>query len=342
MKKRLFLLFCGMMCLFFVLCSCGDGEGTTTTTTSNTVSSNPSGGNVDDSTQTVFPPETSCPANELGHYWKDITVNTNANSSGSVIVKGVCYNCGERLGKEAVSLVSFEEWKRALSEEGLSSFTTVKGTEYTDFDKNNMVSWRIKNNIFSQDFYFKTDKNSAEHALNFSGFLLTESYNKFSYDQATKSYVYIDGRVKISLGFADGYLLSHTVENLDDSKSKVTTLYVNHGRIKIDVPDYTVDYFNNMTSLSALEKSTLSENDTQKIYTALSELSFESTLQVSYLENGKVSYYFILDSKKPDPFSDFEYSTASVVIEDDRIFSVSFGNTTYELSYPDNSIDSAK
>ena len=340
MKKRLFLLFCGVMCLFFVLCSCGDDEVTTTTTTTGTVSSQPDGGNVDDSNQTVFAPETSCPANALGHYWKDVTVNTASNSSGSVIVKGVCYNCGEKLGKEAVSLVSFEEWKNALSSAGLSSFTTIKGTEYTDYDSKNALSWRIKNNVFTQDFYFGTNKNSAEHALNFSGFLLTESYNKFTYDQATKSYVYEDGNVKIFLGFADGCLLSHTVEG--SSGSKETTLYVNHGRIKIDVEDYVVNYFNDMTSVSALSKSILPQSYVQTLHSALTELSFESKTEVSYLENGKVCYYFFLDSQKTDPFGDSKYSTVAVIIEEDRVTSVSFGSTSYALSYPDNSIDSTK
>lgn len=342
MKKRLFLLFCGVMCLFFVLCSCGDDEATTTTTTMSTVSSQPDGGNVDDSNQTVFAPETSCPANELGHYWKDVTLDTNTGTDGSIIIRGTCYNCGEKLGKESVSLVSFEEWKSALSQEGLSSFTTIKGTEYSDFDESNMISWRIKNTVFTQELFFGTGKNSGKHSLNFAGFALAESYNKFAYDTSSKSYVYTEGNVKVSLGFADGKLLSHSVESTDSHSSKSTTLYVNHGRIKIDVPSYIISYFAQMTSVESLSQSLNSERDVSLLANALSALSMESSFEVAYLENSKVSYYFVLDSEKTDPFFDSIYSTVSVVIEYDRVISVSFGNNTIELSYPDNSIDRAE
>ncbi len=340
MKKRIFLLFCGVMCLLLLLCSCTDEaeeSGLSIPSGNNTVSSlptTPNGGNIPDSEPTVFPPETACPANELGHYWKDISISNSTSSTVSVIIKGSCYNCGQSLGKEAVSVVDFDEWKNALSSSGLSSFTLISGGEYTDFDENNTLSWRIKNNIYTQDFSFSIEqKNSAAHALNFAGFSLAESFNKFKYDSNSRTYVYSDENAKYELGFADGHLLLHSVESLADENNRVTSLYVNHGRIKIDVPDYVKSYFSNMTSCEALSKSKESKNFIEKLNDALSEMSFDMPAEISYLENGKVSFYFILDEEKTDPFFDLKYSTVSVLIENDAVVRVSFGSNDIELSY---------
>lgn len=339
MKKRLFLIFCGVMCLFFVLCSCGDdSEGSDLLTNSGNQTSSsipiiPDGGNVDDDEQVVFPPETDCPANELGHYWKNVTIDKKTSSSGSVILRGTCFNCGDSLGKEVITLVDHDGWKRALSSDGLNSFTMIVNNEYTDFDENGSLAWRIINNNYTQDLFVNSEKNSSNHAIKFSGFLLAESYNKFTYDQTTKTYVYKDDNTRIELGFADGTLLLHSVSSLVQESPVTTSVYVNHGRIKIEAPKYLTDSFSKAASLDALSKSTLTDSQAEKLFEVLSSLSFDSSFEASYLENGQVSVYFILENEKIDPFFDLKYSTVSVSMTDDKITSVSFDGNKVELSY---------
>lgn len=347
MKKRLFFIFCGVMCLFLMLCSCGDDSGSSAlssqiTTSSIVLPDVPGGGGVrDDEEQVVFPPETDCPATELGHYWKDVTIERDTSSSGSVIVRGICYNCGDRLGKEAVSLVDREQWKAALSEDGLKSFTVIMNNEYTDYDENGSLVWRIKNNVFTQDMFVNSEKNSTSHALNYAGFLLAESYNKFTYDQNSKTYVYNDVNSKIELGFADGTLLYYSFESLTQDGAKSSAIYVNHGRIKIEAPFYLTSSFERMTSLEEISKATISNEYANSLYNALSTLSFDSKFEASYLENGKISVYFYLENESVDPIFGEKYSSVSVIFDSDRLSSVSFGNNKIELLYSDNSIDSA-
>ena len=337
MKKRLFLLFCGVMCLFFVLCSCGDDTENVPTSSSinvGTVPTKPSGGNIDDE-PVVFPPETSCEASQLGHYWKNVRIEKNTSSTGSIIIRGVCDRCGDTLGKEAITLVSREEWVSALSAEGLNSFTVIRNDEYTDFDENGSLIWRIKDDVYTQDLFVNSDKNSTSHALNFSAFLLSESYNKFKYDQSSRAYVYEENNTRVELGFADGKLLFHSFKSLSDGSNPVTSVYVNHGRIKIEAPNYLIQSFSKMTAFEKISKSTLSKDDKEKLFNELKALSFDSQFEASYLENGKVSVYFYLENEKTDPFFDQKYSSVTVYFVDDRLSSVSFGNNRIDVDYKD-------
>ena len=116
MKKRLFLLLCGVMCLFLALCSCGDdtendghdhgnsntgssitSDASTSDSSSsgndNTGTSNSDNNNINNNTDNkneVSAPETPCELNSLGHYWSKVSINKNTSASGrsSVSISG--------------------------------------------------------------------------------------------------------------------------------------------------------------------------------------------------------------------------------------------------------------
>lgn len=356
MKKQLFLLLCAMMCLFLVLCSCGDDEENPDSGSSQgSYSSNFSQGNGMSGSSTgnddeindennenenhenleISSPETPCKLSSLGHYWSDVSINKNTSASGTVAISGKCDLCGDSLYKVYTALVDYNEWKNAISESGLSSFTEVVGKEYTDYSKNGSLSWRFDDNgTYTADYFVNISENSSTaYSQKFQGFSL--QYNDFKYDNVSKTYVYwINEKSYVELGFADGKLLSHstcTVSN-DDTR-KTTTLYLNHGRVTVECPDFIVNKFNNSFSLSSLKQSNLGSSLAEGIYNELSRLSFNGSLEASLLKNDEVSIYFYLDKAGSCPISGENYFTASVVINDGTLSYVSFGSTSIEISY---------
>lgn len=361
MKKRLFLLFCGVMCLFFVLCSCGcDNKNTGVpssshnhdhdhSTDNNTISSN----NTTNSNSTLPPtnnsgnsngnnngngdisvPETKCELNDAGHYWSNVVVDKNTSSTGTVSVYGKCHLCKEDLHQVYTTIVTYEEWKNALSTEGLSSFTTVVGDKYTDYDKTGAVEWKEVDKTYTANYFINSpSKNSGEQAKNFYGFAL--QFNDFKYDNVSKTYVYwINENSYIELGFANGKLFYHaTVSKNGDNQQKSATLYLNHNRISIDTPDFIRQKYGDSISVENLSLSTLGSSLIEKINNELKSFSFDWTYEASLLENDQLTIYFYLDTPRTNPFLSEEYRTASVIVKDGKLTSVTFGNTTYEIVY---------
>lgn len=353
MKKQIFLILCVVMCLFLALCSCScnnngasgqsshnhdhehsDSTGNSTSSNGSTGSTTPTPpSDKNEGNGDITSPETKCELSDKGHYWKNVSINKNTSAAGTIAISGKCHLCKDNLYKVATSLIEYNEWKEALSAEKLSSFTAVTGNEYTDYDKNGSISWRIKDNIYTADYFINsTTKNSTEYAKNFQGFSL--QYYDFKYDSLSKTYVYwVNQNSYIELGFADGDLIYHaTVTKNGDREEKTATLYLNHQRITVSTPDFIVEKFNSALNLEDLKSSSLSQSDAQSIYNELKALSFECSFEASLLENDGLSIYFYLNSQKTEPVYGGTYSTASVVIKDGAITSISFGNTTFEIS----------
>ena len=363
MKKRLFLLLCGVMCLFLALCSCTDdtendghdhgnsntgssvtsdsptnsdlSSGSNNTDTSGSNNTNDNTNNNTDNKNEVSAPETPCELNSTGHYWSKVSINKNTSASGTIAISGKCDLCGDELYKVATTLVDYEEWKNALSEEGLSSFTAVSGNEYTDYSKNGVMSWRVdEKGTYTADYYINVSgKNSVEYAQNFKGFAL--QYSSFEYDSISKTYVYwINEKSYVELGFADGKLISHSTCTVKDShEEKSTTLYLNHQRVGVFCPDFIVQKFDNAVTLEKLKASNVSSTIAEGIFDQLSSFSFNGELEISMLENDEVSIYFYLNSAGKSPISGEDYYTATVIIIDGYVTSVSFGSSSTELKY---------
>ena len=343
MKKRLFLLFCGVMCLFFVLCSCscdtenvdsGDGDeshshthsslssGSSSTVTDS--SSNIQGSNNGD----ITTPETPCELSESGHYWSQVKINKETMAKSTVAVSGICHFCGDELYKVCASVVDYEQLKKAFSKESLKSFTLVNGTEYTDYDESGAICWREKDKVYTADYYINSDtKNSLKQIESFSAYKL----ENFKYDGSTKTYKYVyDENSYAEFGFADGDFIyySYTSKN-GDKEQKIESLYLNHNRIKVEKPDFIIEKYNEAVTLQKLKDSKLDSYTAENIFEELKSFDFDSTFEAFLLENDRVSVYFPLKSPRVDPISKDSYSFASVLIEDSQVVSVSFGANTY-------------
>lgn len=353
MKKGLILLSCLVSLLVLLLCACGDntgddghnhdheneGTGTTQSSGGSTSSSGTQGGTSSSNkneNSDISSPETDCKLSESGHYWSNIQLNKNTSATGTVAISGKCENCGDDLYKISTALVDYNEWKNALSKDSLKSFTEVLSSgEYTDYDENGSIRWRIdEKGTYTADYFINNaEKSSGTYAQRFFGFSL--QYDDFKYDSVSKTYVYwINVNSYIELGFADGALISHSTCTVSDGKeSKSTTLYLNHGRVEVEFPSFIENKFKNALSLEALLSSNLSESLANGIYNALSKLSFKGAIEASLLENDRVSVYFYLENAEKCPISGEDYLTASVIISEGYITSVSFGNNTTTISY---------
>ena len=344
MKKRLFILFCGVMCLFLVLCSCGDTTENTdnseddshdhshavssSQSTNSSVSYPSDTGNSNNGDVTT--PETECEFNEAGHYWSQVKINKSTSSSSTVGVSGVCYLCGDSLYKVAVSVVNYDELKAALSPNAFSSFTVVNGSEYTDYDENGSISWREKDNVYTVDFYINSStKNSQSQKDRFQAY----RFDNFVYDDTTKTYKYkYDENSYAEFGFADGDLIYYAYAiKTDLGEEKTETLYLNYGRITVEKPDFVVEKYHNAMTLEKLLSSQLGESMAQKLYDELKNISFDGSFDAYLLENDTLSIYFQLSSLHKDSISGNEYSSVTVLIEDSSIISVSLGSTTYTI-----------
>lgn len=325
MNKRIIFLICAILCLFFVLCSCSCEDETVTPTSSSVQSSNTGGGGGDNQKPVACKHD----------YWFKPGVNKSTSSDHSAILFGECYNCGDSLTKEVVTVVTFDEWKAALSPEKLTSFTLCVGQEYTDYALNGSLSRRVKDGIYTEDYFLGAgslnSKTYAEEA--FTGYAMLSMYEQFTYDKEKKVYVLpLNESSSIEIGFADGYVLSlATVSKNGHEESRITSYYINHGKVEVNLPSYFYTIYNGATSLDEIKNSSLSQDMCEKIVSVLDEMSFDNRVEVSFLENGGLSVYFYLDEAKTDPLFGEEYSFVTVVIQDTKLKSVSFGNNTVEI-----------
>lgn len=333
MKKKFLLIFSLILCLLLAFVSCNDEEGDDSHSHSHSSSTITGSTPSDSSGSGVIPAKTPCIMNEKGHYWYDVSIDTGSGISGSAVLSGRCYLCGDNLIKEVITLVDYEEWQNALTQ-GLASFTVNVGSEYTDYDQSSSFSWRINDGVFTQDFFINSkDKTSTQKAKDFESFLLPSVYNSFTYNAKTKTYVYVSQNATVELGFADGKLLSHSVTSTGENSKKSTTLYLNHDRVSVSTPQYFFDSLSYATSRESINKSTLSTTMKEKLASVFSSLSFDGYYEISYLENGGLSVYFSYESPKNDSVFGEAYSSLTIVISEDKVVSVSFGTSTVEISY---------
>lgn len=329
MNKRIFLLILATLCLIFGLCSCScstdDNEHNHNHSTgSSTINS--TGNSTRPDNQNPEPPNTDI---KCEHYWYNVEIDKETSSTSSVYLKGSCYLCGDSLMREAITTVSLSEWKKALSSEELKSFTVFAGNSYTDYDESSALSWKIDNDIFTEDYYINSTKNSTSYLTEkYSGYSLM--YSKFTYNMDSRTYVYnLDESSTIELGFADGQLIYHssTSKNGDNVK-KSDTLYLNHNKITVSVPDYFYDIFDKMIAEENLTSTSLSASMRTKVAEFLKSLNFDGSFEISFLENGGLSVYFSYENSKTDPIFNEQYSSITIYAQDEKIKSITIGNSS--------------
>ncbi|MBE6673917.1 MAG: hypothetical protein E7596_02285 [Ruminococcaceae bacterium] len=327
MNRRIFLLILVTLCLIFGLCSCScstdEGEHNHNHNTQSSVPSSTSNSTRPDN-QNPTPPNTDI---KCEHYWYNVEIDKNTSSTSSVYLKGRCYLCGDELLREAITTVSLSEWKNALSSENLKSFTVFNGHTYSNYDEKSSSSWKIENDIFTEDYFINSNKNSSSYLTDkYSGYSLM--YSKFTYNMESRTYVYtIDESSSIELGFADGQLISHssTSKNGENTK-KSDTLYLNHNKINVSIPDYFFDIFNKMIAEENLTSTSLSSNMRKDLAEFLKTLTFDGSIEISFLENGGLSVYFYYENSKTDPIFNEQYSSITIVGKDEKIKSITIGN----------------
>ena len=327
MNKRIFLLILTTLCLIFVLCSCScDNENHD----HNHITSSSKGDIILDNQNPEPPPLVNKPCD---HYWCKVEIDKNTDSTSSVYLKGECYLCGDYLNDEVVTIVSYEEWKNALSHIGLNSFTTYIGDTYTDYTENSTRVWKVENSIFTEEFFINSQNNANSYVTeSFSGYALM--YNSFVYNKDTRTYIYtIDETSYIELGFADGKLNYHaTVSVVDHNEQKSVTLYLNHGKINIELPDYFNEIYGSATSKEVIDKTTLTPSMANDVYGFISSLKFEGSYEVSFLANSKLSVHFYTKGDS-DPIFNEAYESVTVVIDNDKLEALKIGNNTIEFDY---------
>lgn len=325
MKKRIFILILAVACLIFALSACSNEEEHNHDHSTNTTQSTQKpGGTVGGGT--VIECE--------NHYWYNVTLDTKTESTNTAIMKGNCYLCGDILSKEVITGIDHDDWKNALLPEAFNVFTLVNGVTYTTYGEDGAMSWRIVNNVYSEEYFVNyPEKSGLVYGKNLEGYSLM--HTEFTYNESTKTYFYeIDENRRIEMGFADKKLFSlstHTNEN--GEWKKATTQYLNYGIDMTAVPDYFFAQYEKITSIEAISKSSVSQSDAQKISEFLSSLSFDLKHEISYLENGGLSVYFYIENGLNDPIFGGNYSSVSIVALDDKITSLTVGNNTIEFTY---------
>ena len=152
-----------------VSCSCEkeeagehDGHNHSTTTTTGT--------SQDGSDGSKEPPLVEKHKN---HYWTNVEILENETATSSSLLKGYCYECGEALSKEVITIVSPDEWRAALSTEGLATFTAFSNGTYTDYNEKGSKSWRVSGGIQTEEYCVGVEgETSREYAERFAGFAL--------------------------------------------------------------------------------------------------------------------------------------------------------------------------
>ena len=268
------------------------------------------------------------------HYWYGVTLDTKTESTNTAIMKGSCYLCGDTLSKEVITGIDHDDWKIALSPDSFKVVTVVSGVNYTNYSENGSMAWRIVNNIYSEQYFVNyPEKSGTEYGKNLEGYSLM--HTEFTYNESTKSYFYENDKgEKFELCFADKKLFSITVHGAQDSHgAKETTQYLNYGIDMTYVPDYFFNHYEKITSVDAINKASISYSNAEKISEFLSSLSFDVKHEIAYLENGGLSVYFYIENGVNDPIFGGNYSSVSIVAQDEKITALTIGNNSIEFTY---------
>lgn len=325
MKKNFKIIFMilAVACMIFALCACSCQAPDSETSTE-------SSHEHDHSQNNQKPEEPKQPEKECVHYWYNVTVDRNTSATGSVILNGECWNCGDKLSKEVITLVDHDEWKAALSPEGMKSFTLNNSVTYTDYDEKGTMSWSItgESKIYTEQYFVNTKANSASYATdNFSGYKMM--YSSFKYNEQSKTYVYeINDTSTVEMMFADGKLFLLT---LGSGSSKTEYMYLNYDIASASVPQYFFDIYSAAITKENISSSSLSTEMVNKVSEFLTSLSFELPHEIYFLENGGLSVYFYTNSTTPDPFFGEEYEAVTVFARDEKIVSLTIGNNTIDI-----------
>lgn len=280
------------------------------------------------------PPAPPLVDKECTHYWTNVKMEYKETETSSVTVKGECYECRKALSREVVTVVTYEEWIKALSSESFGSFTVCNGKTYTDYAPNGSKRWKIVNDIYTEEYFMGVEeKTSSEYAENFEGFSM--SYGNFKYNQETRTYVQkINEQSSVELGFADGKLLFHATNNIKgDHVQRTESYYVNYDNVKVELPSYFFTQYEALTSREELEKTAIGEAGAAKVLEILSGVSFDSGCEVSFLENGRLGVYFYLDEARVDPLFGGTYTSVSIVANNGKLLTLTVGNNTLDFTY---------
>ena len=325
MSKKFKIIFSilAMACLIFAICacSCEAPESSSSTESSH---------DHDHTEDNQKPAEPQPPEKECVHYWYNVTTDTGTASNGAIILNGECFNCGDKLSKEVVTRIEYEQWKSALSFEGVKSFTLNSGVTYTDYDETGSMSWKItgESKIYTEEYFVNMGKTAQAYVTeSFSGYLLM--YNSFKYDEATRSYIYqISDTSHVEIMFADGKIFSLSTVG---AGSKTSYLYLNYDVVSSAVPQYFFDIYGKVVSLEGLASVGIAADMAEKINAFLSSLSFELPHEISFIENGGLSVYFYVENGASDPIFGESYGSVTVVAKDEKIVSLSIGNNTIDF-----------
>ena len=331
MKKFLLLICIASLSLCLIACSCsneqddhsGHDHSSGTTASTNQNQPNDNGGN-----------EPPLAEKHKNHYWTGLEISENNSATSSSVIKGYCIECGDSLSREVVTTVTYEEWKASLSQAGLTAFTAYSNGLYTDYDENGSRSWKISDNTITEEYFIGIEgKNSQAYAERFAGFTL--SYNSFTYNRETRSYVsYVDENTWVELGFADGKLFLHATNHKEgDTVNRTETLFFNYDSAKSEVPQYFFDTYEEIVKADKLSQSSIGKTAAEGLSAFLSVLSFDGAYEISYLPNDQLSVYIYLAEPQTDPIFNSQYDSVSIVAIDGKITSVTIGNNTVELSY---------
>ena len=314
-----------------ISCSCGDDSTVNSTPVSQIVS-------TESSVNSNNPGNTGSNEDHLvddkdhNHYWFNLSVDKTSSATSTATLKGKCYTCGDFLEKDVITTVTFDEWKNALSADGLKSFTHIQGDTYTDYDENGSLSWIVEDNIYTETFYLNSDTNtSTAYAENFLAYTFSATFNSFKYNQETRTYCRTENGITTEIGFANGNLFSFAFSNEEDGHSSVN-YYVNHGTLKIEAPDYIFDYYNSLITVDALFAGVQSTSQAEKLHTLLSSMSFDNKCEIAHMKNGVLSVYFYVNSEEKDPIFDSSYDFISIVASNGKITSIHIGNNTIEMA----------
>ena len=329
MKKKIFALIFALVCLALLICSCGDDEHTheSTTQPSSITSGIPDNQN---------PPSPPAPQEPCDHLWSYVTVSTDTESVYYAKISGTCSICLRALSATIdTSIDNPEEWRNALSADNLKSFTVVNGVNYANYDENGCFVWRVVNDIQTEEYYVSSDTQNSAYYVNeyFLGYSL--KFENFTYDREKRAFVnQINDTSYIEIMFADKKIFSiSTVSTGEGHEVKSTTLYLNHNKITVSVPDYFFDRYAEMTALDVISSKNISKDYAEKIYAVLTDISFEtSKYEVAYAENGALGVHFYLENQALDPIFGTYYSEVSVSFYNDTITSVTIGANTIDLS----------
>ena len=333
MKNKIFALLCFILALLLafsalISCSCQDENTENSTPQSQNNTSTSTQGSVNSGTNEDHLVDDK----NHKHYWYNVTVDKSSSATSTATLKGKCYTCGDFLQKDVITTVTFDEWKNALSFEGLRSFTQIQGSTYTDYDENGAMSWKIEDNIYTDSYFLNSDtKNSSVIANNFLSYTISSSFNSFKYNQETRTYIQKSGDIVTELGFADGKLLSYCVS---DSKNehKSVSIFINYDSVKVEAPSYIYDYYKTLISTDALFVGLQSRSQAEKLHTLLSSMSFDEKWEMSHLKNGVLSVYFYVNSTEKDPIFNESYDSVSIVSSNGKITSVHIGNNVIEMA----------